>query len=89
MEEHSDIEQMASYFRFLPRALKSVSMSTRPLAYSSEVGESFRHISPYFTASMYSITFCYIGHDIYKRVNEMPEQKIFIFILDLLKSMAV
>lgn len=49
----------------------------RPLAYTNEFGESFRHIFPKLIAPAYIISFGYIGLDIANKViNTKPERRI-------------
>lgn len=58
------VEQVLSYARFLRLA--------RPLAYSNEVGESFRNVIPKLVPAAYGLTFLYVGADIAHRVSSAP-----------------
>lgn len=46
---------LVAYTRFIGKL--------RPLAYSSEVGESFRHLMPKLVVPLYALSFAYIGVD--------------------------
>lgn len=47
----------------------------RPLAYSNEVGESFRHVYPRVIPVAYALTFGYVAMDTYHKVMTAPPQE--------------
>lgn len=59
-DHHQHNFELLAYTRFLPRILAT----TRPLAYSNEVAESFRHSYPGLIKPLYGLAFGYIGFDI-------------------------
>lgn len=77
LEEFDENSRFVSYFRFAPRLMKAI----RPLAYASEVGESFRHITPQFIKASYGLSFLYVFMDIGVKTGEvyldkdLPEEK--------------
>lgn len=56
-----------SYARFIRYA--------RPLAYSSEVGESLRHTLPKLVTPLYALSFAYVGADLAYDVYKAPQDK--------------
>ncbi len=61
--------QFMAYFRFVK--------FLRPLAYSNELGEAFRHQFPRLLKPLYGLSFLYIGVDtIVKVADEKPEKQL-------------
>lgn len=56
LPKHNHSAELLAYGRYIRLA--------RPLAYSNEVAESFRHILPKLITPMYVVSFGYIGADI-------------------------
>lgn len=59
-QEHKHNFELLAYARFLPSLMRNI----RPIAYSNEIAESFRHYQPRLIKPLYSIAFGYIGLDI-------------------------
>lgn len=60
-------DQILSYSRFF--------RLIRPLAYSNEVGESFRHVYPKVIPYAYALSFGYVGLDIARNVMNSKHKK--------------
>ena len=79
----------AAYARFLARIPQMISRSlqlARPLAYASEVGESFRHVFPSLVKPLYALSSGYVFADIgikFYNVQEKNSQYKKWFLLDL------
>ena len=73
-EHHSDSFELLAYARFVRFA--------RPLAYSNEFGEAFRHTFPKILKPMYAISFGYIAADIGVAVAEADPKDRAITLLD-------
>lgn len=65
----SEIEEHKSHFLAYTRFLKH----TRPIAYSSEMGEVARHHWPKVVYPLYGLSFGYIGLDIVNKIYEKRE----------------
>jgi fission process protein 1 len=84
---HEDVEiaRPISYSRFLAPMLKPFVMVVkkshhvmRPMAYSSEVGESTKSLVPKFYYPLYGLTFGYIFADTAVQVHDLHDNKKFI-----------
>jgi hypothetical protein len=79
----------AAYARFVARVPQMISRSmqlARPLAYASEVGESFRHVFPYLVKPLYALSIGYVVGDIgikYYHVQHKNSNYKKWFLLDL------
>lgn len=73
-EHHSDSFELLAYARFVRFA--------RPLAYSNEFGEAFRHTFPKILKPLYAISFGYIAADIMVTVAEAEPDNRVITLID-------
>ncbi len=79
----------AAYARFLARIPRMISKTmelARPLAYASEVGESFRHIFPQLVKPLYALSIGYVLGDIaikYHNVHNKNSEYRKWFLIDL------
>jgi fission process protein 1 len=72
LAEHQDVlheepSRIAAYGRVASRVPQYLSRAleiARPLAYASEIGESFRHVFPYLVKPLYAISIGYVLADI-------------------------
>lgn len=87
-DEHSE-SQVLAYSRFaarIPRYLTMALAYSRPLAYASEVGESFRKVLPRLITPLYALSIGYVFVDIGTKnynVRDKPADYRKYFLLDL------
>lgn len=74
VDHHKDTFEWLAYARFV-RYL-------RPLAYSNELGEAFRHTFPKIVKPLYAISFGYIGADIATKIALAPPEERGLVALD-------
>jgi hypothetical protein len=90
-EEDTIAEEIrpAAYARIvanLPKYAAKAMESARPVAYASEVGESFRKVFPKLVKPLYALSIAYVGGDIgikYFHVRHKPSEYRKWFLADL------